>query len=151
MAKKRFCFVVLRDSCSPCPTSCPLLALVCPIVLWKHLVKVEEQSGGDLISTKSSHPFFFSSPTFLLFSTPCLKSNPTWDLGATCQPLFPKLQLSSFPRSGALGIGSMLHCCLVSNFFWMCWMSNLWLWNLFEEVFGLPQSLNLFYLEIISK
>ena len=25
---------------------CPVLALVCPIMLWRHLVKVEEQLGG---------------------------------------------------------------------------------------------------------
>ena len=75
--------------------------------------------GRGLTSTReSSHPFLLVFPLlFLLFSTPYLKSNPTWDLEATCQPLFPKPQLNSFPRVGLWVLSSMLYCCLVSNFF----------------------------------
>ena len=75
-----------------------------------HVVQASCESGGTvgrgLVSTReSSHPFLLLfPPLFLLFSTPYLKSNPTWDLGVTCQPLFPKPKLNSFPWSGALGI-----------------------------------------------
>ena len=89
-------------SCSPRPTSLPPFSPG----LSHHVVQASCESGGivgrGLTSTReSSHPFLLVFPLlFLLFSTPYLKSNPTWDLEATCQPLFPKPQLNSFPRVG---------------------------------------------------